>query len=191
MEPSQNGRYLKQENHKHDHSESFTQALTAGGIPPVLYDYQESMKSEGFKKEVSDGLDKTFTSCSPYPSTSKPKCQTRSLPYVVILEQPISHTRFRFPSEKSIEKIIGENSSTRKKTYPKIQVLNYDKTVWGKAQVVVSCVSHNSAVPFVHPHNLVSPAKVKLKHKLDLQKQVELSSWMFANISMELFKLGE
>ena len=105
---------------------------------------------------------------SPYPSTLEAKGYSRkqdnNLPYVVIREQPVLHTRFRFPSEKSIEKINGENSSTRKKTYPTIQVLNYNKSIWKRARVVVSCVSHNSAIPFIHPHNLVSPAKVNLKN---------------------------
>ena len=90
---------------------------------------------------------------------------TKNLPYMAILEQPKSHTRFRFPSEKNVEKIIGELSSPVKKSYPKIQIRNYDTCVWGEAVVVVSCVSHNSVVPFIHPHTLVGPAMVRMIYK--------------------------
>ena len=122
------------------------------------YDYAGYLNTKDtMKREQNELQDKRTTSYN-----HSEKGSTRK-PYVVILEQPISHTRFRFPSEKSVEKIIGENSSLEKKTYPKIQVLNFDERLWDAASVLVSCVSHNTAVPFNHPHNLASPAKVRLK----------------------------
>ena len=90
---------------------------------------------------------------------------TKNLPYLVILEQPKSHTRFRFPNEKNVEKITGELSSAEKKSHLKIQIRNHDPCVWAEAVVVVSCVSHNSAVPFIHPHTLVGPAMVRIIYK--------------------------
>ena len=125
--------------------------------------YSKSVAIDEVKNETFDLLSNQSQSCSFYPTSdlkSVSSKQDQNLPYVVILEQPISHTRFRFPSEKSVEKILGENTSPRKKTYPKIQVRNFDPHVWQSARVVVSCVSHNSTIPFIHPHNLVSPAKV-------------------------------
>ena len=135
--------------------------------PPSLHIVQLYQEPSSVSECYLPSMEQPHSSCegiktephSPAFTTVKPE---RSLPYVKILEQPISHTRFRFPSEKSVEKILGEHSSARKKTYPKIQILDCDPGTWHSAMVVVSCVSHNSAIPFIHPHNLVSPAKVRI-----------------------------
>merc|ERR1719420_206840 len=79
-------------------------------------------------------------------------------PYVRILEQPASHKlRFRYKCEgRGAGALQGVSSSPDKKTFPKIQIVNYK----GPAVVVVSCVTHDSDIPKTHPHNLVSPASV-------------------------------
>ena len=79
-------------------------------------------------------------------------------PYIKIIEEPASHKlRFRYPCEgRGAGSLLGENSTPEKKTFPKIRICGYQ----GPAIVVVSCVTHNSAQPKAHPHNLVSPASV-------------------------------
>ena len=79
-------------------------------------------------------------------------------PRVVILEQPASHKlRFRYECEgRGAGALQGANSSTERKTHPKIQILGYS----GPAVVVVSCVTHDLDKPKSHPHMLVSPASV-------------------------------
>merc|ERR1719188_2090751 len=79
-------------------------------------------------------------------------------PHVRILEQPKSNSlRFRYKCEgRGAGALQGVSSSPDKKTFPKIQIVNYK----GPAVVVVSCVTHDSEIPKTHPHNLVSPASV-------------------------------
>ena len=81
-----------------------------------------------------------------------------SKPYLKILEQPKSNNlRFRYQCEgRGAGALQGERSTTEKKSFPKIQIVNYT----GPAVVVVSCVTHDSDPPKTHPHNLVSPASV-------------------------------
>merc|ERR1712012_321364 len=81
-----------------------------------------------------------------------------SKPYLKILEQPKSNNlRFRYQCEgRGAGALQGERSTTDKKSFPKIQIVNYK----GPAVVVVSCVTHDSDIPKTHPHNLVSPASV-------------------------------
>ena len=81
-------------------------------------------------------------------------------PFVRIVEQPVSDTRFRYPVEgRGAGVLKGENSRPDKATFPKIQILGYE----GPAVVVVSCVTHDTDLPRAHPHNLVSPASVNNK----------------------------
>jgi len=81
-----------------------------------------------------------------------------SKPYLKILEQPKSNNlRFRYQCEgRGAGALQGERSTAEKKSFPKIQIVNYT----GPAVVVVSCVTHDSDPPKTHPHNLVSPASV-------------------------------
>ena len=81
-------------------------------------------------------------------------------PFVRIVEQPVSESRFRYPVEgRGAGVVKGEHSRPDKATFPKIQILGYE----GPAVVVVSCVTHDTDIPRAHPHNLVSPATVKSK----------------------------
>lgn len=73
-------------------------------------------------------------------------------PFVRIVEQPAKCAiRFRYECEgRSAGSIPGVNSTPENKTFPTIQVCNYN----GKAVVVVSCVTKEP--PYrPHPHNLV------------------------------------
>ena len=89
----------------------------------------------------------------------KPERKTLS-PFVRIVEQPVSDTRFRYPVEgRGAGVLKGEHSRPAKTTFPKIQILGYQ----GPAVVVVSCVTHDTDPPRPHPHNLVSPATVNNK----------------------------
>ena len=81
-------------------------------------------------------------------------------PFVRIVEQPVSDTRFRYPVEgRGAGVLKGEHSRPNKVTFPQIQILGYE----GPAVVVVSCVTHHTDLPRAHPHNLVSPATVNNK----------------------------
>ena len=81
-------------------------------------------------------------------------------PFVRIVEQPVCEVRFRYPVEgRGAGVVKGENSGPDKATFPKIQIFGYE----GPAEVVVSCVTHHTATPRAHPHNLVSPATVNNK----------------------------
>nr|AAY27981.1 REL/NF-kappaB [Euprymna scolopes] len=73
-------------------------------------------------------------------------------PNVVITEQPKSRGfRFRYQCEgRSAGSILGESSTAENKTYPTIQVCNYQ----GPAIVIVSCVTKDD-IPKPHPHSLV------------------------------------
>lgn len=74
-------------------------------------------------------------------------------PYVRILEQPMSKAmRFRYECEgRNAGPIIGINSTTETKSYPRIQVVGYK----GPAVVIVSCVTHEE--PYKpHPYNIVA-----------------------------------
>ena len=66
--------------------------------------------------------------------------------------------RFRYESDggsKGAGVMQGANSTSEKRTFPKIQLRGFT----GKAFVVVSCVTHDSENPKAHPHKLVSPAR--------------------------------
>ncbi|XP_069116002.1 putative transcription factor p65 homolog isoform X1 [Argopecten irradians] len=72
--------------------------------------------------------------------------------YVEIVEQPKQRgLRFRYECEgRSAGSIPGDKSSTERKTFPTIKIVNYT----GTAVVVVSCVTKDA--PYEpHPHNLV------------------------------------
>lgn len=74
------------------------------------------------------------------------------MPYVRILEQPARCAlRFRYECEgRSAGSIPGCNSTAENKTFPTIELVNYN----GPAAVVVSCVTKQA--PYrPHPHNLV------------------------------------
>ena len=82
-------------------------------------------------------------------------------PSVVILEQPVSEMRFRYPIEgRGAGVLRGEHSQPDKTTFPKIKIVGYS----GPAVVVVSCVTQDTDLPRTHPHNLVSPATVNTRH---------------------------
>ncbi|KAK3930978.1 Embryonic polarity protein dorsal [Frankliniella fusca] len=67
---------------------------------------------------------------------------------LLILEQPAPLVRFRYKSE-GIHPIQGITSTSTKKTFPKIQIVNFD----GLATVVISCVTRDP--PYrPHPHCL-------------------------------------
>ena len=81
-------------------------------------------------------------------------------PNIVILEQPVSDMRFRYPIEgRGAGVLRGEHSRPDKTTFPKIKIVGYS----GPAVVVVSCVTHDNDLPRAHPHNLVSPATVNTR----------------------------
>ncbi|XP_021347356.1 putative transcription factor p65 homolog isoform X2 [Mizuhopecten yessoensis] len=72
--------------------------------------------------------------------------------YVEIVEQPKQRgLRFRYECEgRSAGSIPGDKSTTERKTFPTIKIVNYS----GTAVVVVSCVTKDA--PYEpHPHNLV------------------------------------
>lgn len=72
--------------------------------------------------------------------------------FVDIVEQPKQRgLRFRYECEgRSAGSIPGDKSSTERKTFPTIKIVNYT----GTAVVVVSCVTKDT--PYEpHPHNLV------------------------------------
>nr|AGI44585.1 transcription factor Rel [Azumapecten farreri] len=72
--------------------------------------------------------------------------------YVEIVEQPKQRgLRFRYECEgRSAGSIPGDKSTTERKTFPTIKIVNYT----GTAVVVVSCVTKDT--PYEpHPHNLV------------------------------------
>ncbi|XP_016993627.2 dorsal-related immunity factor Dif isoform X2 [Drosophila takahashii] len=83
-----------------------------------------------------------------------PKPSARSGPYLRIVEEPTNHIiRFRYKCEgRTAGSIPGMNSSSETgKTFPTIEVCNYD----GPVVIVVSCVTSDE--PFrQHPHWLVS-----------------------------------
>ncbi|XP_042902218.1 embryonic polarity protein dorsal isoform X2 [Parasteatoda tepidariorum] len=82
-------------------------------------------------------------------------------PYVRILEQPAPRSlRFRYECEiegRSAGSIVGINNTSEKRTFPTIQVMNYQ----GQYAVVVSCVSKDGPPYRPHPHNLVGKENCK------------------------------
>ena len=106
-------------------------------------------------------------------------------PHVVILEQPVSDTRFRYPIEgRGAGVLKGEHSSAEKTTFPKIKIVGYK----GPAVVVVSCVTHDTKLPRCHPHNLVSPATVN--NKDSCRKGVFHTSVNTESMTVEFSHLG-
>merc|ERR1711868_113822 len=107
---------------------------------------------QGFPQQASDWNQELI-----HQTILEPKVVEQK-PFVRILEQPASHKlRFRYKCEgRGAGALQGERSTTEKKSFPKIQIVNYT----GPGVVVVSCVTHDSDIPKTHPHNLVSPASV-------------------------------
>merc|ERR1712227_790441 len=107
---------------------------------------------QGFPQQASDWNQELI-----HQTILEPKVVEQK-PFVRILEQPASHKlRYRYKCEgRGAGALQGERSTTDKKSFPKIQIVNYT----GPAVVVVSCVTHDSDPPKTHPHNLVSPASV-------------------------------
>merc|ERR1712012_1136702 len=107
---------------------------------------------QGFPQQASDWNQELI-----HQTILEPKVVEQK-PFVRILEQPASHKlRYRYKCEgRGAGALQGERSTSDKKSFPKIQIVNYS----GPAVVVVSCVTHDSDVPKTHPHNLVSPASV-------------------------------
>ncbi|KFM64715.1 Embryonic polarity protein dorsal, partial [Stegodyphus mimosarum] len=72
---------------------------------------------------------------------SVPVLHYTNKPYVRIIEQPASRSlRFRYECEiegRSAGSIVGANNTAENRTYPTIQVMNYQ----GPYAVVVSCVT--------------------------------------------------
>ena len=81
-------------------------------------------------------------------------------PFIRIIEQPKSNSlRFRYQCEgRGAGALQGQHSSQERKTFPKIQIVGTSRP----AVVVVSCVTHDTEPPKAHPHNLVSPASVRV-----------------------------
>ncbi|XP_044003989.1 putative transcription factor p65 homolog [Aphidius gifuensis] len=70
-------------------------------------------------------------------------------PFIEIVEQPASATRFRYTGENRTETLLGRSSTKTTKTYFKIKIHNLQ----GPARVSVSCVSKND--PYhIHSHGL-------------------------------------
>jgi len=107
---------------------------------------------QGFPQQASDWNQELI-----HQTILEPKVVEQK-PFVRILEQPASHKlRYRYKCEgRGAGALQGERSTSDKKSFPKIQIVNYT----GPAVVVVSCVTHDSDPPKTHPHNLVSPASV-------------------------------
>ena len=87
--------------------------------------------------------------------------------YVTVVEQPASKgLRFRYECEgRSAGSLQGINSTPHNKTYPSIEILNYQ----GAAVVIVSCVVKDAPY-YVHPHNLVG-LYIMMGQNLDLDPQ--------------------
>lgn len=85
-------------------------------------------------------------------SAAMSQSMSDGMPFVRILEQPARCAlRFRYECEgRSAGSIPGCNSTAENKTFPTIELINYN----GPAAVVVSCVTKQA--PYrPHPHNLV------------------------------------
>ena len=88
-----------------------------------------------------------------------------------ILEQPDPSYRFRYGSVvEVVAPLHGANSSQTVKTFPKIKLTNYDKQRFVKADIIVSCVTHNEEqFPKVHPYMVKNNKRVSvLLFKSDL-----------------------
>lgn len=106
-------------------------------------------------------------------------------PRIVILEQPVSDMRFRYPIEgRGAGVLRGEHSRPDKATFPKIKIVGYS----GPAVVVVSCVTHDTDLARTHPHNLVSPATVNTRQSC--RKGVFHTSVDTETMTVEFSQLG-
>ena len=83
-------------------------------------------------------------------------------PSFYIVEQPDPSYRFRYGSEgEVVAPLYGANSSQTVKTFPKIKLTNYDKQRFVKADIIVSCVTHNEEkFPKVHPYMVKNNKRV-------------------------------
>ena len=73
-------------------------------------------------------------------------------PSFYIVEQPDPSYRFRYGSEgEVVAPLYGANSTQTVKTFPKIKLINFDKQRFVKADIIVSCITHNEEkFPKVH-----------------------------------------
>ena len=89
-----------------------------------------------------------------------------------IVEQPDPSYRFRYGSEgEVVAPLYGANSSQTVKTFPRIKLTNFDKQRFVKADIIVSCVTHNEEkFPKVHPYMVKNNKRVSVlffkHHKL-------------------------
>ena len=85
-------------------------------------------------------------------------------PSFYIVEQPDPSYRFRYGSEgEVVAPLHGVNSSQTVKTFPKIKLTNYDKRRFLKANIIVSCVTHNEEqFPKVHPYMVKNNKRVRV-----------------------------
>lgn len=107
------------------------------------------------------------------------------MPEVTITEQPKSRGfRFRYQCEgRSAGSILGESSTSERKTYPTIKVCNYQ----GPAIVIVSCVTKDEK-PKPHPHSLVGK---DCKKGVCTLKVLNTDSISFANLGIQCVKKRE
>ncbi|KAH8278042.1 hypothetical protein KR026_004214, partial [Drosophila bipectinata] len=118
---------------------------TGGGPPPSG---QPIFPQSTSLPVMPSHLPLQFQSPAPLPQPS-----TRCGPHLRIVEQPTNNIiRFRYKCEgRTAGSIPGENSSDKGKTFPTVEVCNYD----GPVIIVVSCVTSDE--PYrQHPHWLVS-----------------------------------
>ncbi|XP_017107132.2 dorsal-related immunity factor Dif isoform X3 [Drosophila bipectinata] len=118
---------------------------TGGGPPPSG---QPIFPQSTSLPVMPSHLPLQFQSPAPLPQPS-----TRCGPHLRIVEQPTNNIiRFRYKCEgRTAGSIPGMNSSDKGKTFPTVEVCNYD----GPVTIVVSCVTSDE--PYrAHPHWLVS-----------------------------------
>ena len=92
-------------------------------------------------------------------------------PSFYIVEQPDPSYRFRYGSEGDlVAPLHSSNSNHTVKTFPKIKLTNYDKQRYVKADIIVSCVTHNEKTfPKVHPYLVKNNKRVSvLFFKIDM-----------------------
>ena len=85
-------------------------------------------------------------------------------PSFYILEQPDPIYRFRYGSEgEVVAPLYGANSTQTVKTFSKIKLTNFDKQRFVKADIIVSCVTHNDEkFPKVHPYMVKNNKRVSV-----------------------------
>ena len=126
--------------------------------PPPTKRLKELLRSPNYKGQFSqEPTIQHFKTEDDIPPKTEPlplvlSAPLKPKPYIRIVEQPKENSlRFRYECEgRSAGSLQGINSTPHNKTYPSIEILNYQ----GAAVVIVSCVVKDAPY-YTHPHNLV------------------------------------